>query len=161
MVLRSMPEVDTSTAKAEKKSKEKTVDEKKPEAAESKAVAPTEAKGAAKAEAPSTIVFDDFVKVDLRVGLILEAEAVPKSDKLVRCQIDLGEEKPRQILAGIRLHYAPEALVGKRVIVVANLAPRKMMGLESHGMILAASDTEHGLSVLRLEKDIAPGTRVS
>ena len=150
-----------AAAKAEKKSKEKTVDEKKPEAAESKAVAPTEAKGAAKAEAPSTIVFDDFVKVDLRVGLILEAEAVPKSDKLVRCQIDLGEEKPRQILAGIRLHYAPEALVGKRVIVVANLAPRKMMGLESHGMILAASDTEHGLSVLRLEKDIAPGTRVS
>ncbi len=147
--------------KAEKKSKEKKVDEKKPEATEAKAVAPTETKGAAKAEAPSTIVFDDFVKVDLRVGLILEAEAVPKSDKLVRCQIDLGEEKPRQILAGIRLHYAPEALVGKRVIVVANLAPRKMMGLESHGMILAASDTEHGLSVLRLEKDIAPGTRVS
>jgi methionyl-tRNA synthetase len=150
-----------SAPKAPEKKKEKKVDEKKPEAAEAKAVAPTETKSAAKAEAPATIVFDDLVKVDLRVGLILEAEAVPKSDKLVRCQIDLGEEKPRQILAGIRLHYAPEALIGKRVIVVANLAPRKMMGLESHGMILAASDTEHGLSVLRLEKDIAPGTRVS
>lgn len=112
-------------------------------------------------ESSGTIVFDDFMKVELRVGLIVEAEAVPKSDKLVRCQIDLGEEKPRQILAGIRLHYAPEALVGKRVIVVANLPPRKMMGLESQGMILAASDTEHGLSVLGLEKDIAPGTRVS
>lgn len=144
--------------------KEQKVDEKKPDdPTKVDADAKTETKPAVKpaSEAPATIVFDDFVKVDLRVGLILEAEAVPKSDKLVRCQIDVGEEKPRQILAGIRLHYAPEALIGKRVVVVANLAPRKMMGLESHGMILAASDTEHGLSVLRLEKDIAPGTRVS
>ncbi len=139
--------------------KEKKVDEKKDAP---KANAPkTAASAEEKSDASAPIAFDDFVKVDLRVGLILEAEAVPKSDKLVRCQIDLGEEKPRQVLAGIRKHYDPEALVGKRVVVVANLAPRKMMGLESHGMILAASDTEHGLSVLGLEKEIAPGTRVS
>ncbi|MEZ4253013.1 MAG: methionine--tRNA ligase subunit beta, partial [Polyangiales bacterium] len=112
--------------------KEKKVEEKKDAP---KAEAP---KTDDKSEASAPIAFDDFVKVDLRVGLILEAEAVPKSDKLVRCQIDLGEEKPRQVLAGIRKHYDPEALVGKRVVVVANLAPRKMMGLESHGMILAA-----------------------
>jgi methionyl-tRNA synthetase len=109
----------------------------------------------------STIAFEDFLKVELRVGLILAAEAVKKSDKLVQLAIDLGEEKPRQVLAGIREHYPPEALVGKRVIVVANLAPRKIMGLESQGMVLAASDTEHGLSVLGVEKEIAPGTRVS
>ena len=107
------------------------------------------------------LAFDDFLKVELKVGLILEAEAVPKSDKLVKLKIDLGEDQPRQVLAGIREHYAPEKLVGKRVVVVANLAPRKIMGLESQGMVLAASDTEHGLSVLGVEKDIAPGTRVS
>jgi len=107
------------------------------------------------------IAFDDFLKVDLRLGLVLEAEAVEKSEKLVKLQIDLGEEKPRQVLAGIRKHYAPEDLVGKRVVVVANLAPRKIMGVESQGMVLAASDTEHGLSVLGVDKDIDPGTRVS
>ncbi len=107
------------------------------------------------------LAFDDFLKVELKVGLILEAEAVPKSDKLVKLKINLGEAEPRQVLAGIREHYAPEKLVGKRVVVVANLKPRKIMGLESQGMVLAASDTEHGLSVLGVEKDIAPGTRVS
>ena len=105
--------------------------------------------------------FDDFMKVELRVGLVLEAEAVPKSDKLLKLSIDLGEDAPRQVLAGIRKHYDAESMVGKRVVVVANLKPRKIMGLESQGMVLAASDDEHGLSVLGLEKDIAPGTRVS
>ncbi len=108
-----------------------------------------------------TIPFDRFLDVELKVGLILAAEAVPKSDKLVKLSVDLGEPGPRQILAGIRPHYAPEALVGQRVVVVANLAPRKIMGLTSEGMVLAASDTEHGLSVLSLDKAIAPGTRVS
>jgi methionyl-tRNA synthetase len=106
------------------------------------------------------IEFDDFTKVDLRLGLVLGAEAVEKSDKLVKLSIDLGEGKPRQVLAGIRLHYPPETLVGKRVVVVANLKPRKMMGLESQGMVLAVSD-ETGLSVLTPEKPIKPGTRVS
>ncbi|NOY94423.1 MAG: methionine--tRNA ligase [Deltaproteobacteria bacterium] len=104
--------------------------------------------------------FDDFMKVDLRVGLILSAEKVKKSKKLLCLQIDLGEKGPRQILAGISAHYQPEALVGRRVVVVANLPPRKMMGLESQGMVLAARD-EVGLGVLSPLHDAQPGTRVS
>ncbi|MEM9073265.1 MAG: methionine--tRNA ligase [Myxococcota bacterium] len=114
----------------------------------------------AKKEKDGTIAFDDFVKVDLRLGLIREAEAVEKSDKLVKLQIDIGEASPRQVLAGIRKHYAPADLVGKRVVVVANLAPRKIMGIESQGMVLAASDDE-GLSVLGVDKEITPGVKVS
>jgi methionyl-tRNA synthetase len=103
------------------------------------------------------IEFDDFMKVDLRVGLVEEAERVPKSKKLLRLQIDVGEGTPRQVLAGISEHYAPEDLVGKRVVIVANLAPRKLMGLESRGMVLAASDA-NGLSVLTVEGTVQPGS---
>lgn len=106
------------------------------------------------------IAFDDFLKVDLRLGLVVSAEALPKSKKLLRLMIDVGESAPRQILAGISQHYAPEELVGRRVVVVANLPPRKMMGTESHGMVLAVSD-DSGLSVLSPDKEIFPGTRVS
>ena len=86
------------------------------------------------------IEYPAFDATDLRVGLIVKAEDLPKSDKLLRLEVDLGEGKPRQILAGIKLYFKPETLVGRRVVVVANLKPRKMMGLESHGMVLAASD---------------------
>jgi methionyl-tRNA synthetase len=84
------------------------------------------------------ITIDDFVKVDLRVAQILVAERVPKADKLLRLEVDLGYEK-RQILAGIAQFYEPEKLVGRKIVIVANLAPRKMRGLESNGMLLAAS----------------------
>jgi methionyl-tRNA synthetase len=84
------------------------------------------------------ITIDDFVKVDLRVAQILVAERVPKADKLLRLEVDLGYEK-RQILAGIAQYYEPEKLVGRKIVIVANLAPRKMRGLESNGMLLAAS----------------------
>jgi methionyl-tRNA synthetase len=84
------------------------------------------------------ITIDDFVKVDLRVAQILVAERVPKADKLLRLEVDLGYEK-RQILAGIAQYYEPEKLIGRKIIIVANLAPRKMRGLESNGMLLAAS----------------------
>ncbi len=118
----------------------------------------------ADAEGPASedglIAFDDFMKVDLRVGLVKEAEKVAKSKKLLRLMVDVGEEAPRQILAGISEHYAPEQLVGRQVLVVVNLAPRKMMGLESHGMVVAASD-EAGLSVLSPDKELAPGSRAS
>ncbi|MEZ4446506.1 MAG: methionine--tRNA ligase [Polyangiaceae bacterium] len=107
------------------------------------------------------LAFEDFLKVELKVGHILAAEAVDKSDKLVKLSVDLGEAQPRQVLAGIRLHYPPEDLVGKRVVVVANLKPRKMMGLESQGMVLAASDDATGLSVLTVDKAIPAGTRVT
>jgi methionyl-tRNA synthetase len=78
------------------------------------------------------------LKVDLRVAQILVAERVPKADKLLRLEVDLGYEK-RQILAGIAQYYEPEKLVGRKIVIVANLAPRKMRGLESNGMLLAAS----------------------
>ncbi|MEM8606498.1 MAG: methionine--tRNA ligase [Myxococcota bacterium] len=107
---------------------------------------------------PNTVEFDDFVKVDLRVGLVKEAEKVEKSKKLLKLQIDLGEETPRQILAGISEHYEAADLIGKRVVVVANLKPRKLMGLESQGMVLAASD-DNGLCVLSVDADLEPGSR--
>ena len=88
------------------------------------------------------ITIDDFLKVELRVGEIKVAERIPNADKLLRFEIDLGEEQPRQILAGLAEYYEPEKLIGRKVIVVANLKPRKMRGLESQGMICAASLTE-------------------
>jgi methionyl-tRNA synthetase len=94
------------------------------------------------------IGIEDFLKVELRVGEIKTAERVPKADKLLRFTIDLGEAQPRQILAGIAQYYEPEKLIGRKVIVVANLAPRKLRGLESQGMILAASIGEEGRPVL-------------
>jgi len=87
---------------------------------------------------PQHITIDDFIKVDLRVAQILVAERVPKADKLLRLEVDLGYEK-RQILAGIAQYYEPEKLIGRKIVIVANLAPRKMRGLESNGMLLAAS----------------------
>jgi methionyl-tRNA synthetase len=87
---------------------------------------------------PQHITIDDFVKVELRVAQILVAERIPKADKLLRLEVDLGYEK-RQILAGIAQYYEPEKLIGRKIVIVANLAPRKMRGLESNGMLLAAS----------------------
>jgi methionyl-tRNA synthetase len=109
--------------------------------------------------ATDSITFDDFAKVKLKLGLVLSAERVPKSDKLLKLMVDVGEEQPRQILAGIGLHYAPENLVDKRIVVVANLAPRKLMGQQSQGMVLAASD-DTSLSVLIVDAPLAPGALV-
>ncbi len=89
--------------------------------------------------AENYITIDDFLKVELKVGEIKVAERIPKADKLLRFEIDLGEEKPRQILAGLAEYYEPESLIGRKVVVVANLKPRMMRGLESQGMICAAS----------------------
>jgi methionyl-tRNA synthetase len=86
----------------------------------------------------SQITIDDFAKIDLRVGTVVEAERVKGADKLLRLIVDLGFEK-RQILAGIATAYNPESLVGRKVVIVANLQPRKLRGLESNGMIVAAS----------------------
>lgn len=92
------------------------------------------------------ISIDDFAKVELRVGMVKVAERVPKADKLLRLEIDIGTEV-RQVVAGIAEAYAPETLVGRKVVIVANLAPRKLRGLESNGMIVAAS-LEGGKPVL-------------
>ena len=137
--------------------------EKTPTAATA-ASSPKGASGAADKDAEETtsalIDFDDFAKVDLRVGRVLSAETMPKSDKLLRLKVDIGEAEPRQILAGIRQFYAPEALVGQALLVVANLKPRKMMGEVSQGMVLAVKDGTN-LGVLNPTIDAPPGTRAS
>jgi len=102
------------------------------------------------------IDYDTFAKTDLRVGLILEAEEVPKSKKLVKMKVDLGFEQ-RTILGGIKEAYAPADLVGRRVVVVANLAPRAMMGVESHGMLLCASDNNSKPYLIAPPEDAKPG----
>jgi methionyl-tRNA synthetase len=112
-------------------------------------------------EPAAEITYEDFAKLDLRVGRVLSCERVPKSDKLLKCMIDLGEPEPRQVIAGIGKSLAPEDLVGKQVTVVANLKPAKLMGQESRGMILAASGVdESDLSLLAPGKDRNAGTRV-
>ena len=110
---------------------------------------------------PATIPYDDFAKVQLRVATVLEAKPAPKGDRLLVLQVDLGDEK-RQILAGIRQHVTPEQMVGKQIVVVANLAPRQMMGLTSQGMLLAATDTAtNKVIVVSPSEQAASGSRVS
>jgi methionyl-tRNA synthetase len=112
--------------------------------------------------APGVISIDDLKKVDLRLGLVLSAERVPKADKLLELKVDVGEPEPRTIVAGIAEYYEPEALVGRRITVVLNLPPRvfKAQGKTSFGMVLAVKDAK-GLSVLSPDKDITPGVKVS
>jgi methionyl-tRNA synthetase len=105
-----------------------------------------------------TIAYEDFAKLDLRVALVVAAERVPKADKLLKLQIDLGGEQ-RQVVAGIAASYAPEELVGRRVILLANLAPRKIRGIESQGMILAAGEAEV-LALSALDRDVPAGTKI-
>lgn len=107
---------------------------------------------------PTFISIDDFAKVQLRVGKVIEAERIPKADKLLRLQVDLGSEK-RQILAGIAQHYTPDEMIGRSVVIVANLAPRTMRGYESQGMLLAASDDSGQLTLVN-PGEIAPGATV-
>ncbi|WP_306484656.1 methionine--tRNA ligase [Anaerococcus sp.] len=106
------------------------------------------------------IDFEDFTKVDLVVGKILEAKEHPNADKLLVFTVDIGEDETRTIVSGIKKWYAPEDLVGKNVIVVRNLAPRKMRGIESEGMLLAA-DFDDDLSLLSTLEDLKPGAKVS
>lgn len=106
------------------------------------------------------IVFDDFAKIDLKVGTIVAAEKVEKADKLLKLQVDLGFET-RTIVSGIAMHFAPANIVGKQVTVVCNLAPRKMRGIESNGMILMAEDANGKLHFINPEEAINPGSGVS
>jgi len=109
----------------------------------------------------NTIQYDDFAKLELRVATVLECKAHPNADKLLVLQIDLGGEK-RQICAGLRQHYPPEQLVGKQIVVVANLAPRQMRGEVSQGMLLAATDTVTGkVIVVSPSEPAAAGSKVS
>ena len=103
--------------------------------------------------------YEDFDKCEFRVGKILECEAVEKSKKLLCSKIDLGD-KTVQILSGLRPKYQPEDMIGKRVMVIENLAPRKMAGLESQGMILCAEDADGTLAIMVPDKDVAPGSEI-
>ena len=125
-------------------------------------VAPTPAGatgGPSAAPGTSKITIDDFAKVELRVGQIKSAERIQGADKLLKLMVDIGDEV-RQVLAGIALGYAPEDLVGRKVVLVANLAPRKMRGLESNGMLLAASVADGKPVLCTFAEDIAVGAKV-
>jgi methionyl-tRNA synthetase len=96
----------------------------------------------------------------LKAGTIIACEKVEKADKLLKLEVDLGTEK-RTIVSGIAMHYKPEEMIGKQVVVVTNLAPRKMKGIESQGMILTAEDSDGKLQLLKPENTVAPGSNVS
>ncbi len=104
------------------------------------------------------ISFEDFQKIDLRVAKIIEAKRVEGSEKLLKLIVDLGNEK-RQLVAGIAKYYRPEDLIGKEIVVVANLEPKKIMGIESQGMLLAANLNGEPV-ILIPEKEVPPGTKV-
>jgi methionyl-tRNA synthetase len=104
------------------------------------------------------ITIEDFAKVDLRVARVVEAHAIEGADRLLRLVVDLGGET-RQLVAGIKKSYLPESLVGKRIIVVANLKPAVLRGVESRGMLLAAS-TDEGPILATFEKEVAAGSKV-
>ena len=141
VLLETAPEVDRTKAEAEKKEVKEVIK-------------------IASLEEDNLITIDKFFETSLKVGIILEVEEVKKSKKLYKMQVDLGEERPRQILAGIKEYYTAEELVGTQVCVVANLKPAKLMGMISEGMLMAAKD-ENGLCLIRPEKTRAIGTKIS
>ena len=122
---------------------------------------PVEADAVKNQTGDGLIEINDFARVDLRVGQVRSAERIPKADKLLLLIVDIGEEKPRQILAGIAPYYEPEQLVGRKIVVVANLKPRKLRGYESQGMLLAASIGEEGKPVIAtFAEDVPNGARL-
>ena len=106
------------------------------------------------------ITFDDFSKLDIRIGKVLAAEKMEKSNKLLKLTIDTGVDK-RTVLSGIAQHFSPEEMVGKQVTLIANLAPRKMMGIESQGMVLMAEDGDGKLNLVQTSDIVSPGSVVS
>ncbi len=108
-----------------------------------------------------SITIHDFARIKLRVGRVIEASDHPDADKLIVLKVDLGDEE-RRLVAGLKGHYTPAQLVGRNLVVVTNLAPRMMRGVESQGMLLAASTSDHSrVVVLTTEADIEPGSAVS
>lgn len=106
------------------------------------------------------VSYGDFTKLDFRVARVARAEQVVGSEKLVRLEVDIGEDVPRQIVAGIGKAYTPELLIGREIIVVANLEPRMLMGFESQGMLLAARDAEGDPVLLNVERETPPGAKI-
>lgn len=105
------------------------------------------------------MTIDEFKKVELKIGKIQSAERVEGSEKLLKLMVDIGAE-PRQILAGIGKSYDPASIVGREIVIVANLDPRQMMGLESQGMVLATGDDPEHIALLAPDKDVAPGSTI-
>jgi len=105
------------------------------------------------------ISFKDFQKVELKVGKVIGAEDHPNADKLQVLRVDVGEETPRTTVAGLKGHYEPAELVGKTIVVVTNLEPARLRGVESQGMVLAAQEGDR-VVLLTLDKEVAPGTPV-
>ncbi len=105
------------------------------------------------------IQYDDFAKLDIRIGRVIAAELVPETDKLIKCTIDFGDFGTRTIVSGIAEWKKPEELVGKQLPYIVNLAPRVLRGVESQGMLLAASDAQ-GVALLSPERDVEIGTKV-
>jgi methionyl-tRNA synthetase len=120
--------------------------------------APATAAPTAGGAGPARVSIDDFAKLDLRVAEVMAATTLPKSKKLLKLTLSLGTEE-RTVVAGIAEHYVPADLVGKKVVIVANLEPAKLMGVESNGMVLAGS-ADGTLAVLTLERDLPAGARV-
>lgn len=112
-------------------------------------------------EVKPEIIYDDFAKLDIRVGRIVSAEAVEGSDKLIKETVDFGELGTRTILSGIHKSYEPADIVGRSFMFVVNLAPRQMMGLESEGMLVATSDEQGNAVLYEFDKDVIAGSKVS
>jgi methionyl-tRNA synthetase len=155
------PRAEDAEGGAQTRLKEQIVEEKPiGGAGETAAPGATQAVGAGTTPAEDTrISIDDFMKVDLRVAKVLEAEAVPKSKKLIKLKVDVGTEQ-RTVLAGIAEAYQPEQLVGKTIVIVANLKPAKLMGIESNGMVLAASTESGKPTLVTFDQPVDPGWRV-
>jgi methionyl-tRNA synthetase len=155
------PRAEAAAAAVPGRTKEKIVDEK-PAGGAGQPSAPgaTQAVGAGTTPAEDTrIAIDDFMKVELRTAKVLEAEAVPKSKKLIKMKVEVGTEQ-RTILAGIAEAYQPEQLVGRTIVIVANLKPAKLMGIESNGMVLAASSEAGKPTLVTFDEPVEPGWRV-
>src|SRR5437879_8488012 len=136
------------------------MEQEQSKAAETAAAAPAAAATAPAVSAPTKIGIEDFAKIEMRVGQVKSAERVVGADKLLQLQVDIGDEV-RQIVAGIASVYKPEDLVGRKVVVVTNLQPRKLRGVESNGMIVAASSGPDGSPVLAgLLEDVPVGARL-
>lgn len=142
-----------------KEEKEVAKSEGKPPATEEKAEAKPEEEGEEEENLPQ-IEYDDFAKLDIRVGKVLVVEKIKKSKKLLRIEVDIGEPEPRQIVAGMAPYYDPEELVGKNIIVLANLKPTKLCGVKSNGMMLAADDGGEIVAALMPDKELKPGSRI-
>jgi methionyl-tRNA synthetase len=158
---RAEAEADAAAEEAEKQEKAAKKAEKEAAKAEKKAGKTAEKaveKEEEKAEVP-VATYDDFCKLQFRVGEILECRAVEKSKKLLCSQVKIGDEV-RQILSGIRKYYSPEEMVGKKVMVITNLAPRKMAGMLSEGMLLCAEDAEGNLALMTPDKDMPSGAEI-